>query len=107
MFVRFAKAIRFAASDEAILKGTTYDLCYCNYSSEGFDKNRHFAFLRDFKDHTVLVAANFSEQDTEMELKIPPHAFEWMELPITETLNPDKAVRVLVPSHDAVMLTLI
>lgn len=107
VFVRFAKAIRFAASNEVILKGTTYDLCYCNYSSKGFDKNRHFAFLRDFKDHTVLVAANFSEQDTEMELKIPPHAFEWMEMPRTETFNPETPVQVKVPAHDAVLLTLL
>lgn len=107
VFVRFAKAIRFAASNEVILKGTTYDLCYCNYSSKGFDKNRHFAFLRDFKDHTVLVAVNFSEQDTEMELKIPPHAFEWMEMPRTETFNPETPVQVKVPAHDAVLLTLL
>ena len=60
-FCRFAQAIRFAASDEAIRKGTTYDLCYCNYSSDGFNKDRHFAFLRDYEEHTLLIAANFSQ----------------------------------------------
>ena len=86
-FVRFAHALRFAATDSAIQKGTTYDLCYCNSSSEGFDKDRHFAFLRDYQEHTLLIAANFSMVPAHMKLRIPQHAFEWMEIPQTEDLN--------------------
>ena len=47
IFLRFSQAVRFAAEDTAVGMGTTYDLCYCNMSSDGFDKNRHYAFLRD------------------------------------------------------------
>lgn len=107
VFIRFASALRVASQDDAILKGSTYDLCYCNYSSEGFDKNRHYAFLRDYNDHTLLVAANFSDHDADMQLIIPPHAFEWMEMPRTENFNPDTPVQVKVPAHDAVLITLL
>ena len=107
VFVRFAEAIRFASEDLAITKGTTYDLCYCNLSSDGFDKNRHFAFLRDFEDHTVLIASNFSNREVTMKLVIPEHAFEWMEIPITEEMRPGKIIEVKVGPMDGQKVVLI
>ncbi len=107
VFLRFAEAVQFASSDEAIGKGSTYYLCYCNMGSEGFDYNRHYAFLRDFEDHTVLVAANFSGKDAVMKLMIPQHAFDWMELPVSEDFHPGSVIEVKVPAFDAVRITLI
>ena len=107
VFCRFAEAIRFAASDEAIRQGTTYDLCYCNMSSDGFDKNRHFAFLRDHEEHTLLIASNFSEREATMKLVIPDHAFEWMGIPITEDLYSGKEIEVKVPPFDGIILQLV
>ena len=107
IFLRFSKAIRLAAEDPAIRMGTTYDLCYCNMSSDGFDKNRHHVFLRDYEEHTLLVAANFSNHESVMKLVIPEHAFEWMGIPVTEDLHPGKVIEVTVPSMDGVVITLI
>ena len=107
VFCKFASAIRFAAEDEAIRQGTTYDLCYCNMGSDGFDKNRHFAFLRDHENHTLLIASNFSGTDAKMKLRIPEHAFEWMGIPITETLNNNTEIEVEVPAFNGVVVTLI
>jgi len=107
VFVRFAEAVRTAASDEAVRKGTTYDLCYCNMSSDGFDKNRHFAYLRDYEEHTLLIAANFSGHDALMKLTLPEHAFEWMGIPVTDEMYPGKVIEVAVPSGDGVILTLV
>ena len=106
-FVRFAHALRFAASDPAIRQGTTYDLCYCNASSDGFNKDRHFAFLRDDQEHTLLVAANFSMVPARMKLHIPQHAFEWMEIPQTKDLNTSTVLEIIVPPMDATILQLI
>jgi hypothetical protein len=106
-FVRFAHALRFAASDPAIQKGTTYDLCYCNSSSEGFDKDRHFAFLRDYNEHTLLIAANFSMEPARMKIHIPQHAFEWMEIPQTADLNTSTTLEITVPPMDATILQII
>ena len=107
IFVRFAQAIRFAANDAAIGKGTTYDLCYCNASADGFNKDRHFVFLRDFEEHTLLIAVNFSTNTSTMKLNIPLHAFEWMEIPQTESLNTGTVINVTVPPMDGVVLQLI
>ena len=89
------------------MKGTTYDLCYCNFCSDGFNKNKHFAFLRDFQEHTLLIVCNFSDKDAKMNLQIPEHAFEWMEIEISENLNPSTGIQVSVPAMDARILTLI
>lgn len=107
VFCRFTEAVRFASQDLAITKGTTYDLCYCNFSSDGFDKNRHFAFLRDYEDHTVLVAANFSMREATMKLVIPAHAFEWMEIPVNENMYPGKVIELTVRPMDGIAVTLI
>ena len=107
IFCRFSSAIRYAASDTAVRKGTTYDLCYCNISSDGFDKDRHFMFLRDHEDHTILFVANFSQTPASIKAVIPEHAFEWMGIPITEDLYPGKVIDVEVPPMDGVAITLI
>ena len=107
VFCRFAEAVRFASSDEAVVKGTTYDLCYCNFSSEGFDKNKHFAFLRDHEDHTLLIVANFANHETTININIPEHAFEWMGIPVTDDLYPGKRIEVKVGPMDAKIITLV
>lgn len=107
LFCRFAEAIRTGAADEAVRKGSTYDLCYCNMSSDGFDKNRHFAFLRDYEEHTLLIATNFSQYEAKMKLVIPEHAFDWMGIPVTEDLHPGKTIEVTVPPMDGVIVSLI
>ena len=106
-FCRFAEATRLAASDLAVKEGTTYDLCYCNAGSDGFDINRHFVFLRDYQDHTILVASNFSTREAEMSIIIPDHAFDWMGIPVSEDLYPGKAIKVKVAPMDAAIVTLI
>lgn len=107
VFVHFAQAIRFASADEAIRQGTTYDLCYCNASSEGFDKNRHFAFLRDYEDHTLLIAANFAAKDAAFKLTIPDHAFEWMGIPITEDMYPGMQIEMKILAMNGGMIKLV
>ena len=101
---RYRSALNGAVSDKAVKYGSTYDLCYCNYASDGFCADRHFAFLRDCGDETLLVACNFSTSPAKMELYIPEHAFQWMELPETETLNHGRPFCVNVPPMDAVVM---
>ena len=107
IFCRFAQAVRFAAVDEAVKKGTTYDLCYCNSSSDGFDRDRHFIFLRDHEEHTLLIAANFSKREAKIKVTIPDHAFEWMGIPITDALHPGSIIEITVPPMDGAIIQLV
>ena len=102
----YRSALTQATGNRAVISGSTYDLCYCNLSSDGFCVDRHFAFLRDCGDDTVLVACNFSNVDAEMELSIPEHAFQWLELNETETLNHNKPIHLKVPAMDATVVKL-
>ncbi len=107
IFIRFAQAMRFAAADEAVKQGTTYDLCYCNSGADGFDKNRHYIFLRDHEEHTLLIAANFSNREARMKIRIPEHAFEWMGIPVTDSLNPGTVIEVTVAPADGAIIQLV
>ncbi|MCD8313985.1 MAG: alpha-amylase [Bacteroidales bacterium] len=106
IFCKYAKALRIAATDDAVRKGSFYDLCYCNCNAEGFDCRKHFAFLRDHEDETLLFAANFSNKEASMEITIPQHAFEWMNLPVTKYLSPDTKIRLNIPAFGALMFKL-
>lgn len=106
-FLRFTKAVRLAASDEAVSMGTTYDLCYCNMHSEGFDKDRHFAFLRDYEEHTLLFAVNFSDKPAVMKLTIPEHAFMWMGITETENFHHGSVMEVCVPPKDVAVVRIV
>ena len=105
-FVKYTGMLRFAANDNAISKGMTYDLCYCNFNSRGFDKDRYFAFLRDDADDTFLIVANFSSRPADIDIMIPEHAFEWLELKQTETCNAQSPVKVQVSANDVYILRL-
>ena len=63
--------------------------------------------MRDHLDHTLLVAANFSNQEAEMKITIPEHAFEWMGMPVSESFYPGTQISIKVGPMDAKILTLI
>lgn len=52
-------------------RGKCWDLCYCNESSEGFNPDKHFAFLRYDDSSAYLVVCNFSDSSAELRINIP------------------------------------
>ena len=102
----YRKALRFASEDDAVSKGTVYDLCYCNSSSDGFNPDRHFAFLRDYEDETLLIVCNFSKVDADMKISIPEHAFNWMKMPETGGLNHNSPISVHVNAMNGAIIKL-
>jgi hypothetical protein len=107
MFKQFTDMVRTAATDPAITSGATYDLNYCNVSSDGFNKDKHYAFLRNYKGRTLLIAANFSGNDADVKLTIPSHAFDWMNIVRSKTLYPGKSIKVQIPAKKAAIIELI
>lgn len=103
---RYSELLRFASTDLAIRKGDTYDLCYCNLSSDGFNQDAHFAFLRHYGDETLLIVSNFSSRDADISISIPEHAFEWLQIPKSDSLRADRPIPVHVPAMDGVIVRL-
>ena len=51
--------------------GGSWDLCYCNQGSEGFNPDRHFAFMRFDDDSAWLVFCNFGSATAMATIHIP------------------------------------
>ena len=49
--------------------------------SEGFDRDRHFVFLRSDAETCFLVGANFSEREASMHIRIPADACQYLGIP--------------------------
>lgn len=101
---RYRDALLFAATDKAIAKGTTYDLCYCNLSSDGFNQDKHFVFLRHYGDETLLIACNFSAVPADVSINVPSDAFRLLGMTKTAELNSSEPVKVHIPAFDGVIL---
>lgn len=101
---RYSEALSLASSSEIITKGNVYDLCYCNMSSDGFNQDRHFAFIRHYNGHSLLFACNFAIVPAKISINIPPEAFSIMGISQSETLNASTPVNVQVPPMDYVVL---
>ena len=76
-------------------------------SSNGFDKNRHFVFLRDYEEHTLLISVNFANTVANIKVVLPQHAFDWMGIPVNDDLYPGKEIEVSVQPMDGTVITLI
>lgn len=103
---KYRKLLAFASEDEAIKKGVTYDLCYCNMYSEGFNIDRHFAFIRKYGEETLLIVSNFEPKDSDISITVPAEAFEWLQISQSDSLNATTPVKVHVPACDGVILNL-
>ena len=68
------------ASEPCVSEGETFDLCYCQSASDGFDADRHFAFLRHQAGCTRLFVCNFADSEARMTIRIPQHAVDYLSL---------------------------
>lgn len=67
-----------AARLDCVGSGLTYDLCYCQSGADGFNPNRHFAFIRHAADKTLLIVCNFSSEAAALTVRLPQHAAEYL-----------------------------
>jgi len=70
------------AKQPAFASGKTFDLCYCQ--DKGFDRDRHFAFLRSDGKSTFLVVANFGPT-TDIFIHIPSEALDYLGIETEQT----------------------
>ena len=121
LYTYYRRIMTLCGREAALREGSFYDLTYANLDwTSGFNPDRHFAFLRKHEDETILIVANFTDQNSAFGVRIPAHAFEYLGLRSgvqmatdlisgemqTLELRPDAHVSVSVPAHGAVMLKL-
>jgi len=108
----YNKVLGIACKEKAVTEGESYDLMYVNGQY-----HRQYMFLRRSKRSLLLVVANFDDVVAEVDVMIPAHAFEFLQLrentysatdllseqTTTLELRKDAAVHVSVPARGAVV----
>ncbi len=69
------KVFQLARQEKAVTDGVFFDLMYVNQHME-----RQYAFLRHVKGELLLVAVNFEDHDVVIDVHIPAHAFDYLEI---------------------------
>ncbi|WP_028896626.1 alpha-amylase family glycosyl hydrolase [Prevotella sp. HUN102] len=96
----YKKILNICNAEKAAREGLTFDLMYANGDGTHFNPHRQFAFLRKADDEVLLIVANFDENETRVDVRIPVHAYDFLQLPegeveMTDLLSGDKLVAVL------------
>lgn len=74
-------------TEKAIKEGLFFDLMYVNHDNWNFNDNRTFAYLRKAKDELLLIAVNFSDMPVHSGIRIPQHAFDYLQIPPMENVT--------------------
>ena len=95
------KAMQIARKEKAV-DGDFYDLMYVNPWSEHFDNNKQYAFLRKKENELLFVVVNFDDKDVEIQVRIAPHAMDFMQIPekkykAKDLLSDEKQDMILAP----------
>ena len=76
--------LRFCNREKAVREGLTFDLMYVNQQSHQFNPHKQFVFLRKADDEVLLVVANFDQERVQINVTIPAHAFDFLDIPEQE-----------------------
>lgn len=76
----YSKLLNLCNKESSLREGKFYDLMFANYQNTGFDSTRQYAFLRGTDEELSLVVANFSNEEVEITIDIPDHAFSFFNL---------------------------
>lgn len=78
----YKKVITLCKNEEALNNGVFYDLQYANYQHDcGYNCDKQYAFIRKAKNgQTLLIVANFDSNNVHAGIRIPTHAFDFLQL---------------------------
>jgi len=69
------KTLQLASQEKAVSEGVFFDLMYVNPHLQ-----RQYAFLRHVMGELLLVVANFDSHDVTIDVNIPEHAFDYLNM---------------------------
>ena len=77
----YARILNLCHTEKAISDGLFFDLTYVNCGGWRFDEHRQYAFLRKHDRELLIIIANFSDQEADVAVNLPAHAFNYMQFP--------------------------
>ena len=103
--VVYDKVLNIACSEKSVAEGDSFDLMYVNQQYQ-----RQYAFLRKADAEVLLVVANFDEESADMDVTIPSHAFDYLQIKEKNAIATDllsgKKKRIVLRRDGAVSLQL-
>ena len=101
----YDKVLNIARSEKSVAEGASFDLMYVNQQYQ-----RQYAFLRKSDTEVLLVVANFEEQSADMDVTIPAHAFDYLQIKEKNTIATDllsgKKKRIVLRRDETVSMQL-
>lgn len=85
IYSAYKKILNIAKTEKAVSEGFFFDLMYVNTDNCDFNADRQYAFIRKAGREMLLVVANFSDNECCCSVRIPQHAFEYLEIKEMET----------------------
>lgn len=76
----YTKILNLCQEEAALHRGLFFDLMYANMDNPYFDFSRQFAFMRKADQELLLIVVNFSPESKHIQLRIPEHAFEYLQI---------------------------
>ena len=84
LFDLHKRTMLIARKEKAVSEGVFFDLMYVNRHLE-----RQYAFLRKAGKDLLLVAVNFEDQEVEVNIALPAHAFDYLKMEETVAMATD------------------
>ena len=101
----YDKVLNIARSEKSVAEGESFDLMYVNQQYQ-----RQYAFLRKSDTEVLLVVANFEEQSADMDVTIPAHAFDYLQIKEKNAIATDllsgKKKRIVLRRDETVSMQL-
>ncbi len=76
----YSQLLNICQKEKAIYQGLFFDLMYANTNNWNFNSHRQYAFLRKQDNELLLIVTNFDDAPACMEVNIPQHAFDFLNL---------------------------
>lgn len=99
----YKRLLNTTLKEKAITDGVMYDLEYANYDNPKFNSHEQFAYFRKYGNELLLVILNFHDKYLDTEVRIPPEAFQFLNLKENEHYT---CTNLLDPSEQFPIVTL-
>jgi len=76
----YQQLLTLSLTEKAISQGEMFDLMYANCGQARFNPDKQFVYLRKYGDNLLLICVNFDVKAVDIEVIIPKHAFEYLQL---------------------------
>lgn len=118
----YSNLLNVSVSEKAISEGLFFDLMYVNPASAHFNPHRMYTYLRKSGNELILAVANFGDQPSNCSVTIPGHAFDYMNIPVSDSIDavdllsgqtihtrlyPDCQIHLQVPAESGALMKFI